>query len=185
MSDMSPLPRPNPQTTKGRATRARILAAATDLYSRGGHAGVAVGPVCDIAGMKRASFYSYFTGADVLADTVRDAAILRVGQVMTDPLVEPGSRRMRRFLADMLYLVFRNPETGRLVAMLWRETPEIRTVLTATLRADLRAMGKAGADMDAKVLAASLIGVMEAMIRAEMGVMEMDEAVDRLMGMVG
>ncbi len=176
-------PRLAPQTHKGHATRAAILSAATTLYAFEGPTAVTMSRICRRAKMQRPAVYRYFPDARAVLAEVEEAAIRKIGALTVDRRYEPGPRRLRRFVSDMCHRCFSERETARLITLLWRERQEVRHLLDGPIRADLRAMGRVGANLQAKVMAAAMIGVMEAMLLREIGLGDLNAAVEGVLGL--
>jgi AcrR family transcriptional regulator len=70
---------PEPTTTKGRATRARIVRAAVDLVGERGIGRMSLDDVLDRAAVSKGQLYHYFTGKD---DLVRAAVAATVEEVL-------------------------------------------------------------------------------------------------------
>ncbi|NPC97621.1 TetR family transcriptional regulator [Nocardioides sp. zg-DK7169] len=69
-------------TSKGEATRQRILEAATDEFARHGIAGARVDRIAAAAATNKAQLYSYFGSKDRLFDTVFAASLERIMEVV-------------------------------------------------------------------------------------------------------
>ncbi len=67
------MPTMNPATARGRATRARIVAAAADLVAERGVAAVSLDDVCHRALASRSQLYHYFEDKDALVRAAVDA----------------------------------------------------------------------------------------------------------------
>src|SRR4051794_38200485 len=76
---MEPRPVANP---RGEATRARILEAATAEFAQHGIAGARVDRIADAARTNKAQLYAYFGSKDALFDTVFDASIEHILDVV-------------------------------------------------------------------------------------------------------
>jgi AcrR family transcriptional regulator len=70
------------RTSKGEATRQRILDAATQEFARHGIAGARVDRIAAAAATNKAQLYAYFGSKDQLFDTVFAASLERIMQVV-------------------------------------------------------------------------------------------------------
>lgn len=86
-----PAPAGSARTRNPEATKARLLAAATDEFAAHGIAGARIDRIEAAAKANRALIYSYFGSKDALFDAVMDAAVARVlAQVPFTPGDLPG-----------------------------------------------------------------------------------------------
>lgn len=69
-------------TARGEATRQRLLDAATTEFARYGIAGARVDRIASVARSNKAQLYAYFGSKDQLFDTVFDASIERIMDVV-------------------------------------------------------------------------------------------------------
>ncbi|WP_071675501.1 TetR/AcrR family transcriptional regulator [Nioella nitratireducens] len=155
---------------------------ATTLFAFGGAEAVTVARISARSGLGRATVYGYFADAGDLAAEVEEAAVLRLGRLMSDTRFKLGPRRLRWVVSQMLHRGLAERETARLLVRLWRDRQDVRLLLEGTLRADLRAAGSAAATLEAKVMAATLVGLVEAVLLGELRLHDLDSVAVRVMG---
>ncbi len=93
-----------PLTSRGRRTRATLLAAGRDVFERSGFAGANIDSICDRAGVSHGTFYTYF---DSKAALLRELARTVVGEMFLDTRVgdQQGMTAYARIeAANRLYL---------------------------------------------------------------------------------
>lgn len=77
-----------PTTARGRATRERIVRAATGLVAERGVAGMSLDDVCAEAPASKSQLYHYFAGRDELQQAVAEATCETVMTVQADVLAD-------------------------------------------------------------------------------------------------
>ena len=106
-----PVPRNSARTRNPGATKARLLAAATDEFAAHGIAGARIDRIEAAAKANRALIYSYFGSKDGLFDAVMDAAVARVlAQVPFTPEDLPG------YAGQLFDFLIANPHQLRLAS---------------------------------------------------------------------
>lgn len=94
-----------PRTANGRATRERILAAATDLIAADGVAGTSLNDVRDRAHVSKSQLYLYFSDRDDLVRAVAQRTCDTVLAVQSDSLAGFTSYAgLERYLTDTVQL---------------------------------------------------------------------------------
>jgi AcrR family transcriptional regulator len=71
--------RPNKNVTRGKATRAQLIAIATRLFASRGYEDTSIEAVLQEAGVSRGSLYHHFAGKEALFEAVLDDVETRVG----------------------------------------------------------------------------------------------------------
>jgi AcrR family transcriptional regulator len=81
-----------PRTARGTRTRARLLAAAEDVFASAGYHDASIVKITDQAGIGLGTFYLYFAGKQEIFDEVVDDLNARVRRAMTEAARTAGSR---------------------------------------------------------------------------------------------
>ena len=87
-STTAPIPSAPPITARRRATRDRVLAAASEVFAERGFHGASVEDICERAGFTRGAFYSNFSSKDDL--------VVELSQRHSEALVERIRRASKR-----------------------------------------------------------------------------------------
>ncbi|MEU3057930.1 TetR/AcrR family transcriptional regulator [Streptomyces griseus] len=166
--------------SKGERTRARILDAATDLFSRSGFHAVSLRDIAAHAGLTHAGLLHHFPGKESLLIEVLERRDLIDARELFPGIVEPGApaptpgERMRLLIA----VVARNSRTPGLVALYAKLSAEatdpahpahryftrryrlLRAELTGLVRALQAEAGRPG-EADPAVVAGQLLALMD------------------------
>lgn len=166
--------------SKGERTRARILDAAAELFSRSGFNAVSLRDIAAHAGLTHAGLLHHFPGKDRLLMEVLERRDLIDARELFPGLLRPGSPAPEpaRRLRLLLDLVARNSRTPGLVALYAKLSAEatdpdhpahsyftrryryLRTELTGVVAGLQRAAGTDGA-VDPGVVAGQLLALMD------------------------
>lgn len=160
-----------PSTDRGRATRERILDAASELFYRQGVGATGLDQVIAASGTGKGQVYHYFADKRALVHAVVDrqvTTVLAAQQARLDQLAGPADVRA---WADELVAAYASSDhpvrcpLGALVAELAEGDPEARAALgrgfarwSAALAAGLRRAGVAGPKRQATALLAAYQG---------------------------
>jgi TetR/AcrR family transcriptional repressor of nem operon len=160
-----------PSTDRGRATRERILDAASELFYRQGVGATGLDQVIAASGTGKGQLYHYFADKRALVHAVVErqiATVLDDQRPRLERLSEPGHLRA---WADELVAAYRDSDhpvrcpLGALVAELAEGDPDARAALAAgfgrwadALAAGLRRAGVAAPDRQATALLAAYQG---------------------------
>jgi AcrR family transcriptional regulator len=172
-----------PSTDRGRATRERILDAASELFYRQGVGATRLDQVIAASGTGKGQLYHYFADKRALVHAVVDrqiAAVLEDQQPRLERLSEPADLRA---WADAIVAAYRDSDhpvrcpLGALVAELAEGDPEARVALdrgfgrwSAALAAGLRGLGVGEPERHATaLLAAYQGGLLLAQARGDLG----------------
>ncbi|WP_237492602.1 TetR/AcrR family transcriptional regulator [Streptomyces sp. YIM 132580] len=166
--------------SKGERTRARVLDAAAELFSRSGFNAVSLRDIAAHAGLTHAGLLHHFPGKDRLLLEVLERRDLIDARELFPGLLRPGSPAPEpaRRLRLLLELVARNSRTPGLVALYAKVSAEatdpdhpahayfarryryLRTELTGIV-ADLQRAAGAGDAADPGVVAGQLLALMD------------------------
>lgn len=166
--------------SKGERTRARVLDAAAELFSRSGFNAVSLRDIAAHAGLTHAGLLHHFPGKDSLLLEVLERRDLIDARELFPGLLRPGSPAPEpaRRLRLLLELVARNSRTPGLVALYAKVSAEatdpshpahayfarryryLRTELTGIV-ADLQQAAGAGGAADPGVVAGQLLALMD------------------------
>ncbi|MEV5582684.1 TetR/AcrR family transcriptional regulator [Streptomyces parvus] len=166
--------------SKGERTRARILDAAAELFSRSGFNAVSLRDIAAHAGLTHAGLLHHFPGKDRLLLEVLERRDLIDARELFPGLLRPGTSAPEpaRRLRLLLELVARNSRTPGLVALYAKVSAEatdpdhpahsyfarryryLRTELTGIV-ADLQRAAGAGDAVDPGVVAGQLLALMD------------------------
>ncbi|WP_018491193.1 MULTISPECIES: TetR/AcrR family transcriptional regulator [unclassified Streptomyces] len=169
-----------PRPSKGERTRARILDAAAELFSRSGFNAVSLRDIAAHAGLTHAGLLHHFPGKDRLLLEVLERRDLLDARELFPGLLRPGSPAPEpaRRLRLLLELVARNSRTPGLVALYAKVSAEatdpdhpahayfarryryLRTELTGIVAGLQRAAG-AGDAVDPGAAAGQLLALMD------------------------
>jgi TetR/AcrR family transcriptional regulator, transcriptional repressor for nem operon len=172
-----------PSTDRGRATRERILDAASELFYRQGVGATGLDQVIAASATGKGQLYHYFADKRALVHAVVDrqvATVLAAQQARLDRLSTPSDVRA---WADELVAAYRDGDhpvrcpLGALVAELAEGDPEARAALdrgfgrwSAALAAGLRRAGVADPERHAtSLLAAYQGGLLLSQARGDLG----------------
>jgi AcrR family transcriptional regulator len=162
---------PNKNLERGAATRAHLVAVATELFVERGFEKTSVELVLDRAGVSKGSLYHHFANKEALFEAVLDAVEARVARTAIDAArgVEDPVEALRAGCRAWLRLA--GDPTVRQVVLLdapavlgwqrWREIDERHAfgVLKRAVRETPAADGAASADILAHVLLASILEI--------------------------
>ncbi|MDQ0258355.1 TetR/AcrR family transcriptional regulator [Sinomonas atrocyanea] len=81
-----------PRTARGTRTRARLLAAAEDVFASAGYHDASIVKITEQAGIGLGTFYLYFAGKQEIFDEVVDDLNARVRHAMTEAARAAGTR---------------------------------------------------------------------------------------------
>lgn len=159
-----------PRTARGNRTRAKILAAAEQVFSEVGYHDASIVKITEAAGVGMGTFYLYFEGKlDVFDELVEDLN-RRVRHAMIEASSQENSRidaeragfrAFFRFTAEhpALYRIIRQAEFVSPGALRMHYTRIVEGYTTGLEKA--RANGEVGADVDPEVAAWALMGIGE------------------------
>jgi AcrR family transcriptional regulator len=153
-----------PLTSKGEATRARVIEAATAEFARHGIAGARVDRIAEAAETNKAQLYAHFGSKDGLFDAVFDASLDRIVEVVpisAGDLADWAVRLYDEYLArpDVIRLATwarmeRSP-TGHLAGEGERNSPKLAAIAEAQAAGTVRP-GTDPFDVMAMVIAMSM-----------------------------
>lgn len=69
---------------RGRTTRDRLIAAATELFGEHGYEGTSIGAVLEAAGVARGALYHHFPSKEALFDAVLDRVVAEIAATVAD-----------------------------------------------------------------------------------------------------
>lgn len=166
-------PRSNASSPRTKPVRERLLRAATTLFARAGYDGTAVDEVVNAAGVNKRMVYHYFGSKEklyeaVLGEAYRALEVVESTAISGEPDLEKMTEKIVRLYFDFLRL---HPKFVRL--LLWENLNEGRAIKRFDLKLtkdpilvalekilqDGVAQGRIRADMDARHLLISLIGL--------------------------
>jgi AcrR family transcriptional regulator len=166
-----------PRTARGRATRRRILQAATDLVARRGVAGTSLDDVRELAQASKSQLYLYFPDRDTLLREVAESTCDTVIQTQADALSGFDSMTgIARYLNAMVALQIEQERPAgcpiaSLAGQLADHDEQTRVILANGLeqwqdglRGGLQAMAKRGElkpDADPAVLANQTLAILQ------------------------
>jgi AcrR family transcriptional regulator len=141
------------RTERGKTTRERLIAVATELFGTLGYEATSVGAILEAAGLARGAFYHHFTTKAELFDAVLDRSIAEVADVASDAAraFDDPVQRMRAACSTWLERAL-DPAVQRIVLLDatavvgWercRELDEQHTL--GRLKSTLRRIAKSGA----------------------------------------
>jgi AcrR family transcriptional regulator len=172
-----------PTTDRGRATRERILDAASELFYRQGVGATGLDKVIAASGTGKGQLYHYFADKAALVHAVVERQVATVLDAQRSRLAQLAAPADLRAWADELVAAYATSDhpvrcpLGALVAELAEGDPEARTALDAGFRrwagalaAGLRAAGVAEPDRHAvALLAAYQGGLLLSQARGDLG----------------
>jgi TetR/AcrR family transcriptional regulator, mexJK operon transcriptional repressor len=160
-----------PQSARGRARLARMLAAATELFLRDGYDQTSIDAILVRSGGSKATLYAYFPTKEDLFRAVIDGVLVNPPQSVLDPTRDPRSM-LTEFAVDRLHVIFsaRHREVLRLIIaererfpdlarMYYERGPQRGHRLLAEYIATLRHNGSLAVD-DAEEAAEFFIGML-------------------------
>jgi AcrR family transcriptional regulator len=105
-----------PQSARGRARLARMLAAATELFLRDGYDQTSIDAILVRSGGSKATLYAYFPTKEDLFRAVIDGVLVNPPQSVLDATRDPRSM-LTEFAVDRLHVIFstRHREILRLI----------------------------------------------------------------------
>jgi TetR/AcrR family transcriptional repressor of mexJK operon len=96
---------PEPQSARGRARLARMLAAATELFLRDGYEQTSIDAILVQSGGSKATLYAYFPTKEELFRAVIDGVLVASAQPQLDVHRDPRSM-LTQFSIDRLNVIF-------------------------------------------------------------------------------
>ena len=83
-----------PRSTKGARTRARLLAAAKEIFEEHGFLEARISDIAERAGLSHGSFYTYFDSKEQVFREVAAAVDDELGAPLSDVILSPSSSRL-------------------------------------------------------------------------------------------
>lgn len=130
---------PDELTPKARRTRAALLSAASTVIGEKGAAGLTVIEVCDVAGVGRTSFYTYFDDLESLTESVARFAAENIRSTFdaTHRGLPRGLDRLGKCLEMILRLAVDDPRMALMLTSLADDTRVITDLLQQEIRNEL------------------------------------------------
>lgn len=118
-----------PQTGKGQARKAELLAAARRVFERHGFLDARVADIVAEAAVAHGTFYSYFDSKDTIFQAVVESVVERMLEEFSTPHDEPGSTPLDRVRAGLRRYIDVYRANARIIALMEQVgtfTPEMR-----------------------------------------------------------
>jgi AcrR family transcriptional regulator len=118
-----------PQTGKGQARKAELLAAAQRVFERHGFLDARVADIVAEAEVAQGTFYSYYDSKDTIFQAVVEGVVERMLEEFSTPHEEPDATPLQRVRAGLRRYVDVYRENARIIALMEQVgtfTPEMR-----------------------------------------------------------